>query len=212
MGTQARADARACAAVPARAACASAAARVAAQARLGAAARARRRLRRGAADRRDRRRRLSRCSASTSPRSRCAARARATPASTLRSRRGRRRVAARRRELRRRLGGGDDRARRRHGALAVGAAPRAALRRQPAPEHARARTADDARASRSRARRFDAHFDPRADHLRFYTRRTLARLLEDFGFEQIEVREAGGAPRRSPRTLLAASPCARASS
>jgi SAM-dependent methyltransferase len=44
------------------------------------------------------------------------------------------------------------------------------------------------------ARRFDAHFDPRSDHLRFYTRRTLARLLEDFGFEQIDVREAGCFP------------------
>ena len=43
-------------------------------------------------------------------------------------------------------------------------------------------------------RSFDAHFDPRADHLRFYTRRTLTRLLEDFGFEDIEVRGAGGLP------------------
>jgi 2-polyprenyl-3-methyl-5-hydroxy-6-metoxy-1,4-benzoquinol methylase len=43
-------------------------------------------------------------------------------------------------------------------------------------------------------RRFERHFDPRADHLRFYTARTLARLLEDFGFEQIEMREAGGVP------------------
>jgi SAM-dependent methyltransferase len=44
------------------------------------------------------------------------------------------------------------------------------------------------------ARRADAHFDPRADHLRFYTQRTLARLLADFGFERIEVRGAGGLP------------------
>ncbi|MFI4991762.1 MAG: class I SAM-dependent methyltransferase [Solirubrobacterales bacterium] len=51
-------------------------------------------------------------------------------------------------------------------------------------------------------RRFDRHFDPRADHLRFYTRRTLTHLLEDFGFEQIEVREAGGLPG-ARRTLLA---------
>ena len=35
-------------------------------------------------------------------------------------------------------------------------------------------------------RAFAAHFDPRSDHLRFYTRRTLVGLLEDFGFEQIE--------------------------
>lgn len=50
--------------------------------------------------------------------------------------------------------------------------------------------------------RFERHFDPRADHLRFYTPRTLARLLEDFGFEQIEMREAGGVPG-ARRALLA---------
>jgi 2-polyprenyl-3-methyl-5-hydroxy-6-metoxy-1,4-benzoquinol methylase len=52
-------------------------------------------------------------------------------------------------------------------------------------------------------RAFDARFDPRSDHLRFYTRRTLARLLEDFGFEQIEVHGAGGVP--GARRLLLAS-------
>jgi 2-polyprenyl-3-methyl-5-hydroxy-6-metoxy-1,4-benzoquinol methylase len=52
-------------------------------------------------------------------------------------------------------------------------------------------------------RRFDAHFDPRADHLRFYTRRTLAQLLEDFGFQDIHVRAAGGIP--GARLLLLAS-------
>jgi 2-polyprenyl-6-hydroxyphenyl methylase/3-demethylubiquinone-9 3-methyltransferase len=52
-------------------------------------------------------------------------------------------------------------------------------------------------------RKFDAHFDPRADHLRFYTRRTLERLLGDFGFEDIEVRGAGGMP--GARRLLLAS-------
>ncbi len=52
------------------------------------------------------------------------------------------------------------------------------------------------------ARRFDEHFDPRSDHLRFYTQRTLARLLADFGFERIDVRAAGGAPG-ARRTLLA---------
>jgi 2-polyprenyl-6-hydroxyphenyl methylase/3-demethylubiquinone-9 3-methyltransferase len=52
------------------------------------------------------------------------------------------------------------------------------------------------------ARRLDEHFDPRADHLRFYTRRTLARLLEDFGFEGIDVRTAGGLPG-ARRSLLA---------
>ena len=52
-------------------------------------------------------------------------------------------------------------------------------------------------------RAFDAHFDPRADHLRFYTRRTLTRLLGDFGFEDVEVRGAGGVP--GARRLLLAS-------
>ena len=51
-------------------------------------------------------------------------------------------------------------------------------------------------------RAFDAHFDPRADHLRFYTPRTLRRLLEDFAFEDIEVRGAGGPPG-ARRVLLA---------
>jgi 2-polyprenyl-6-hydroxyphenyl methylase/3-demethylubiquinone-9 3-methyltransferase len=50
--------------------------------------------------------------------------------------------------------------------------------------------------------RFERHFDPRADHLRFFTLRTLVRLLEDFGFEQIDAREAGGLPG-ARRTLLA---------
>ena len=51
-------------------------------------------------------------------------------------------------------------------------------------------------------RRFERHFDPRADHLRFFTRGTLVALLEDFGFEQIDAREAGGV-LGARRTLLA---------
>jgi 2-polyprenyl-3-methyl-5-hydroxy-6-metoxy-1,4-benzoquinol methylase len=43
-------------------------------------------------------------------------------------------------------------------------------------------------------RAFDAHFNPRADHLRFYTRRTLTELLEDFGFHDVQVRGVGGPP------------------
>ena len=54
-----------------------------------------------------------------------------------------------------------------------------------------------------RPARFDAHFDPRSDHLRFYTRRSLARLLRDFRFESIDVREAGGAIPGARRLLLA---------
>jgi 2-polyprenyl-3-methyl-5-hydroxy-6-metoxy-1,4-benzoquinol methylase len=41
-------------------------------------------------------------------------------------------------------------------------------------------------------RAFAEHFDPLGDHLRFYDRRTLAQLLEEFGFEQVTVRSAGG--------------------
>jgi 2-polyprenyl-3-methyl-5-hydroxy-6-metoxy-1,4-benzoquinol methylase len=41
---------------------------------------------------------------------------------------------------------------------------------------------------------FARHFDPLGDHLRFYSRQTLARLIGDFGFEEIKVRSAGGAP------------------
>jgi 2-polyprenyl-3-methyl-5-hydroxy-6-metoxy-1,4-benzoquinol methylase len=54
-------------------------------------------------------------------------------------------------------------------------------------------------------RRFDRHFDPRSDHLRFYSARSLRRLLDDFGFDDIEVRAAGGLPM-ARRVLLA---CAR---
>jgi len=50
---------------------------------------------------------------------------------------------------------------------------------------------------------FERHFDPRVDHLRFYTARSLRALLEDFRFAQIEIRHAGGAPW-ARRTLLAA--------
>jgi 2-polyprenyl-3-methyl-5-hydroxy-6-metoxy-1,4-benzoquinol methylase len=49
---------------------------------------------------------------------------------------------------------------------------------------------------------FEAHFDPRADHLRFYTRPALAVLLADFGFEDVAVRGAGGLPG-ARRVLLA---------
>src|SRR5271166_1368041 len=51
-------------------------------------------------------------------------------------------------------------------------------------------------------RAFEAHFDPRADHLRFYRSRTLTELLEDFGFHDVEVRRAGGPPG-ARRELLA---------
>jgi 2-polyprenyl-3-methyl-5-hydroxy-6-metoxy-1,4-benzoquinol methylase len=58
------------------------------------------------------------------------------------------------------------------------------------------------------SRRFDERFDPRSDHVRFYSRRTLVRLLGEFGFQRIEVRGAGGPPW-SRRTLLASAVRAR---
>ena len=35
--------------------------------------------------------------------------------------------------------------------------------------------------------RFDAHFDPLGQHVRFYSRRSLARVLEAFAFEEVHV-------------------------
>ena len=52
------------------------------------------------------------------------------------------------------------------------------------------------------SRAFERRFDPRSDHVRFYSRRTLTRLLRDFGFEQIDCRGAGGVPG-ARRVLLA---------
>lgn len=49
---------------------------------------------------------------------------------------------------------------------------------------------------------FEAHFDPRCDHLRFYGRRSLRRLLEDFRFVDIELRGLSGLPC-ARRCLLA---------
>jgi 2-polyprenyl-3-methyl-5-hydroxy-6-metoxy-1,4-benzoquinol methylase len=51
-------------------------------------------------------------------------------------------------------------------------------------------------------RHFERHFDPRSDHLRFYSAHTLRALLEDFRFEQVHVRGAAGLP--GVRTLLLA--------
>jgi ubiquinone/menaquinone biosynthesis C-methylase UbiE len=40
----------------------------------------------------------------------------------------------------------------------------------------------------------EEHFDPRADHLRFFTSRTLREVLADAGFPDADVRAAGGPP------------------
>ena len=41
-------------------------------------------------------------------------------------------------------------------------------------------------------RAFEGHFEPRSDHLRFFTRHSLAALLEATGFEAIVIRRARG--------------------
>jgi 2-polyprenyl-3-methyl-5-hydroxy-6-metoxy-1,4-benzoquinol methylase len=41
-------------------------------------------------------------------------------------------------------------------------------------------------------RAFEAHFEPRSDHVRFFTRRSLAALLAAGGFEQIQIRRRRG--------------------
>jgi ubiquinone/menaquinone biosynthesis C-methylase UbiE len=40
----------------------------------------------------------------------------------------------------------------------------------------------------------DEHFDPRADHLRFFTSRTLREVLADAGFADVEISAVGGPP------------------
>jgi SAM-dependent methyltransferase len=51
-------------------------------------------------------------------------------------------------------------------------------------------------------RAFERHFEPRSDHVRFFTRRTLATLLEACGYGDIDVRAQRG-------TLLARTAAAR---
>jgi 2-polyprenyl-3-methyl-5-hydroxy-6-metoxy-1,4-benzoquinol methylase len=55
---------------------------------------------------------------------------------------------------------------------------------------------------------FEAHFDPRSDHLRFYTRRSLRTLLADFRFLEIQISGLGGVPG-ARRCLLASARRAR---
>lgn len=50
---------------------------------------------------------------------------------------------------------------------------------------------------------FARRFDPRGDHLRFYTRRTLRELLEDFRFVEVRICGLGGVP--GARAILLAS-------
>ena len=54
------------------------------------------------------------------------------------------------------------------------------------------------------ARAWDRHFDPLGEHVRFYTRSSLSRLLLEFRFEQVRIQSAGGPPG-ARRLLLARS-------
>jgi SAM-dependent methyltransferase len=42
--------------------------------------------------------------------------------------------------------------------------------------------------------RFDAHFDPQGQHVRFFTARSLRRILDATGFAPVDVRARGGVP------------------
>jgi SAM-dependent methyltransferase len=42
--------------------------------------------------------------------------------------------------------------------------------------------------------RWEPHFDPLGQHVRFYTRRSLRRVLDAFAFEDVAVDAAGGPP------------------
>ena len=53
-------------------------------------------------------------------------------------------------------------------------------------------------------RAFDAHFDPRADHLRFFSARTLRLVLEVARFDRVCVDAAGGVPGLRPVLLATA--------
>lgn len=53
-----------------------------------------------------------------------------------------------------------------------------------------------------RGRPLEERLDPRADHLRFFTARTLAGVLRDAGFAEVAVRADGGPPG-ARRTLTA---------
>jgi 2-polyprenyl-6-hydroxyphenyl methylase/3-demethylubiquinone-9 3-methyltransferase len=53
-------------------------------------------------------------------------------------------------------------------------------------------------------RSFAERFDPLADHLRFYSRRTLAALINEFGFQEIAVHARGGVPAARSQLLAEA--------
>lgn len=51
---------------------------------------------------------------------------------------------------------------------------------------------------------FERHYDPRGQHLRFFTKRSLRALLGDFGFEDVRVRTLGGPPLLRSTMIAAA--------
>ena len=53
-------------------------------------------------------------------------------------------------------------------------------------------------------RAFAEHFEPRSDHVRFFSPRTLRELLDDLGFDVAEVRCAGGPPGMRSTILVRA--------
>ena len=54
---------------------------------------------------------------------------------------------------------------------------------------------------------FPRHFDPRGQHIRFYSRRFLREVLADHGFEQVAIRTVNGPPLLRS-TMLACARCA----
>lgn len=55
-------------------------------------------------------------------------------------------------------------------------------------------------------RAFAEHFEPRSDHVRFFSPATLRALLEDLGFDSVLMRSAGGPPGLRS-TILARATC-----
>lgn len=53
-------------------------------------------------------------------------------------------------------------------------------------------------------RRFAEHFEPRSEHVRFFSPRTLRMLLDDLGFDIVGLRVAGGVPGSRSTILVRA--------
>lgn len=53
-------------------------------------------------------------------------------------------------------------------------------------------------------RAFAARFNPLSDHLRYYNRASITRLIEDFGFQEVEIHSRGGIAGARRRLLVRA--------